>query len=232
MMDKVEKRRTRIPDKESLRNLKQYRSMTPDEFEAHWEDKVTGLDVNIEFEARIQRKLEEFSKDYDVSDLKANDKLALRALAQAFITLEDYEHFSYTLRSGGLDEDKISKLSRIGDLMSSIRKDISTLQADLKISRRSRKGDKEESVINFLEDLKQKASKFYESRMFYVFCPKCKMLMFTGWFLWPDGNNKVRLHCERVLDNGEKCDGLVFISSKELLDNRGVNISDIPDTFK
>lgn len=218
--------------KEGLRNLHQYKKMTDDEFEAFWENRSTGLEINQEFEKRVQRKLDEFERDYEVSDMKVNDFLALRALAQAFITLEDLEHYSYTLRHEGIDENTISKLARIGELMSAIRRDISTLQADLKISRKSRKGDKEESVLNFLEDLKSKAAKFYKDRMFYVFCPKCNMLMFTGWFLWPEGNNKVRLHCERVLENGEKCTGTVFVSSKELVDNRGVNTSNIPDFFK
>jgi hypothetical protein len=118
--------------------------------------------------------------------------------------------------------------------MSKLRGDISDMQNDLKITRRIRKGDQEETVISELERLKQKASEFYEQRMFYVWCPKCNMLLFTGWFLYPDEKmNKLTLVCNRPLDEeGNICGHKFTVTSKELLDKRGVNKDDIPESMK
>jgi hypothetical protein len=100
--------------------------------------------------------------------------------------------------------------------MSDLRSDISHLQDDLKISRKVRKGDKEESVITYLEGLKQKAKQFYESRMFYAVCPDCNMLLASSWFLNPELDNRLILVCKR-------CDKNVLVNSKDMLAKKGSN---------
>jgi len=84
--------------------------------------------------------------------------LTLRALAQAYITLEDYERYSYIIRTEekGIDLDRIYNLDKMSNIMSNIRKDISSMQTDLDITRKVRKGDKESNLINELEDFKKK----------------------------------------------------------------------------
>ena len=221
--------------KESLRNLVQYRDLSEEDFEKVWNEYSTGVVTNKEFENRIKDKINEFSKDYDLDDLKANDMLTLRALAQAYITLEDYERYSYIIRTEekGIDLDRIYNLDKMSNIMSNIRKDISSMQTDLDITRKVRKGDKESNLINELEDLKRKANEFYRERMFYVWCPKCKTLLFTGWFLYPEEpRNRIRLVCNRKLEDGSICGETLLIGSKELLENRGVNIEDVPEYFK
>jgi hypothetical protein len=158
--------------------------------------------------------------------LKSNDKLVLRALAQAYITLEDLEKYSYIHRLDGLsDSSSVFELEKLNNVMSGLRKDISSMQGDLKITRKVRKGDKEESVINYIENLKAKAKQFYKEKMFYIFCDKCSMLIATVWFLWPEEFNKMAFHCKRC---GEK----VTVHSSELLEKKGVNIDDVPESFK
>lgn len=215
--------RLQASSKKRIRSLRQYAKMTDDEFEELWEEKITGVEGVQEFESRIQRKIDSFAKDYDLEDLKANDKLTLRALAQSYITLEDLENYSYRERLGGISEDKILSMEKINNMMATLRKDISNMQNDLKITRRIRKGDKEESVINYIEDLKLKAKRFYEEKMSYIYCPECNMLLATVWTLYPQGRNKITLTCNRTLQNGEKCGTTFTVSTKELLERRGTN---------
>lgn len=222
-----------IPSKKRFRALKQYRDLSEEEFDEFWENKIAGMQLNENFEERIKDKIDEFSEDYDLEDLKANDKLVLRALAQAYITLEDYELYTFNLRSeGGIGNINIVELEKTNNIMSSLRKDISNMQNDLKITRKIRKGEREESVINTIEDLKQKAREFYRNRMYYVWCDECKMLLATTWFLYPDSNNRMVLECQRKNEDGTICGNKVDITSKFLTENRGVNISDVPEWFK
>lgn len=225
-------RKLTADSKNRIRNLRQYAKMDDDEFEALWEQKLTGVENINEFEKRIDKKIQSFSQDYDLDDLKANDKLTLRALAQAYITLEDLENYSYKNRLGGISDEKILYMEKVNNIMSSLRKDISSMQNDLKITRRVRKGDKEESVINYIEDLKQKAKRFYQSKMSYVFCPTCGMLLGTVWVLYPDSKNKLTFTCRReiILSDEQKqsekktyCDTVVTVTTKELMEKRGSN---------
>lgn len=221
-----------VPSKDRIRKLKQFVDLTDEEFEEYWATRVTGYVGGAEFEDRIKKKFEEFSEDYDLSDLKANDKLVLRGLAQAYITLEDLESFSFGMRMGGIEETDITKLERINNMMSVLRKDISSMQNDLKITRRIRKGDKEESVIALIEKLKAQAKEFYESRMMYVWCDKCNMLLFTGWFLYPEEANRIHLICKRETEKGVYCNNKMTLTSKDLLQKRGINVDNVPEYFK
>lgn len=221
--DKVSSNRITVPDKVKLRNLQQYKNYTDDEFDEYYSQKIAGIVINQEFEKRIQRKINEFSKDYALDELNSNDKLLLRALAQAMINLEDSEIESYTIRAEGISLDNITLLEKLSKMMSELRGDISKLQDDLKITRRIRKSDKEQSVMTFLDDLKLKAREFYSNRMAFVYCD-CGMLLGTLWTLYPsESHNRIILVCNRILDNGEICGKRVTVTTKELLDNKGTN---------
>lgn len=233
--------RLNIPDPRKLRNLKQYRDMTDDEFGLAFEEKYTeDIDhkKSIEdFEKEIQRKIDEFGEDYDLTDLKINDKEILRALVQATLALESYELYLFKQRQidgGKLNMDNILVFDKINKVMSDLRADISKLQGDLKITRKIRQGDKTESVLVYLEDLKQKARKFYESRMMYVTCPKCNQLLFSGWFLFPKAKNKITFTCNRFIDDNDVICGNTFsVTSEELLKNKGFNnLAVIPEGMR
>ncbi len=228
----MENKKLSTPSKNRLRSLKQYRDMSEEEFDDFWSKKITGVDTIKEFENRIEKQLKKFEDDYDLEDLKVNDMLSLRALAQAYISLEDLENYSYNFRTGGIDSERILEMDKVSNVMSNLRRDISTMQNDLKISRRTRKGEKEATVLGYLEDLKTKAKQFYRNKMSYVFCDKCNMLLFTGWFLYPEENNTITLTCHRKLPDGELCGNKIKITSKELLSKRGVNLDTVPDFFK
>lgn len=224
---------TKMVNIESLRNLKQYRDLTDDEFYERMARKEIDLEPIKEFEDRIQRKIDDFGEDYDLTDMKFNDRETLRALAQVMITLEDMETYSYKLRAMGISEETLTLYDKVSTQLTKLRSDISSLQDILKISRKVRKGDKEESVLNFIEDLKDKAKRFYEAKMSYIYCPNCSMLLGTVWTLYPNSKNKISLTCQRTLDNGDKCNTVVSVTTKELLEMRGSNNPEImPESMR
>ena len=199
------------------RHLKQYAKMTDEEFELAWDAKMAGTHPLKEFEDRINRKLAEFERDYDLSDMTSNDKLQLRGLAQAFINLDDMEIFIYRLKRDGITSGNIGLLKDCSEIINKIKVDISKTQDDLKITRKGRKDSRENSAIELVENLKKKAKEFYEAKMTYIFCPTCGELLGTFWILYKnEERNKITLYCNKKLDNGEKCNTKVEFRPKQL----------------
>ena len=183
-----------VPNKKKLKNLKQNQGLTDEEFDKVYDDKYLSVDKNTLFEKRIQEKLKEFSDEYDLTDMKVNDKVQLRALAQAEIQLEDLETAAYVLRQE-IATDNVLVLEKINNIMSKLRSDISMISNDLQLTRRIRKQSKEASVISYIDTLRDKARKFYKQKMLYVFCPECRMLLATTWLMYPDSNNSLKTKC-------------------------------------
>jgi hypothetical protein len=210
----------------SLKNLPQYRGKSDEELaeilrtrEERVENKKTDSIETLE--EKILEKLEEFILDYDISDLKYNDKETLRSMMIALINLEDLDMQSFEITAGGVDHDNLNLLDKINSMSSKLRSDISKMQDDLKISRKIRKSNKEESVITYLEDLRVKAKAFAESRMSYVFCPSCNMLLSTLWVLYTEEKKNVLiLKCNRKLQDGEICGEIVKINLADLAEDK------------
>lgn len=222
----------RAQSKSQLRNLYQYKNLSDEEFDKMWEDNHTVIEGG-DFEERIKKKLDEFSNDYDIDDLKINDKETLRAFIQAIIALEDYEVMVFAIRTDeSVSQGNITVLDRLSKIMSDLRKDISKFQDDLNITRKIRKSDKESSVISYIANLKEQARQYYEEKMSYIYCPSCNMLLSTVWVLYPDEDNKITLKCHRIMNDGRPCGNKVTVTTKELMDNRGTNKPDItPDSL-
>lgn len=227
-----ERKRFAVKHPNRMRNLKQYKNLTDDEYAEVISQMEMNAAPSFALEDRIERKLKEFEKDYDLTDLKINDMLVLRALIQAILQLEDLEQAANKVREEGILSSSIAVLRELNNMMVGLRKDISSMQEDLKITRKHRKGDKEANVISYLEDLKIKAKQFYEEKMSFIFCPKCSMLLGTVWTMYPDRKgNVIKLTCRRDLGEGKTCDTEVIITPKELLDMGGTNKEDIPESL-
>lgn len=219
--------------KSKIRHLRQYQNMTDEEFDAMFDKKVQGVVPDATWERRIQKKLDEFGEDYDLSDLKINDKYTLRALAAAVLHLEDYDSVIGQIKSAGIDDANMYRLNTLSKIQTDIRSDISKMQDDLKISRKTRRSEKQEDTISFIDDLKKKAKKYYEQKMMYIFCPKCNTLLATMWFLYPQfKSNVIKLQCHRDIGDGIVCDGEVHITSAWLLENGMRNKVNVPDSMK
>ena len=216
-------KQTRIeaPDRRKFRGLRQFKDMTDEEFEAYWEEQDKADEVilstsGVDFEERINGKLAQFEEDYDLSDMKFNDTETLRGLCQALIQLEDLEQAGYVIREGGISLNNLTILDKLAQQMSRTRLDSLKMQEDLKISRKVRQLDKNISAIAELEMLKAKAKAHYEEKMIYIFCPKCKMLLSTSWFLFDEAENVMRLECHRILDTGKICGHIFDVKSKDM----------------
>lgn len=204
--------------KKSMRNLKQYRHLPEEEFEKVYREIVSNVASQKLFEERIQEKFEELANDYDLEDLNANDILMLRNMIQAMLQIESLEQLAFQLRSGAVDEHTINLLGKINTQINDLVDRVSKIQSDLNITRKARKQDKEQSVSDYIEFLKQKAAEFYKQKMQYIFCPNCNTLLGTIWTLYPeDKRNKVVLYCNRKIDDNTTCDTkVVFITSENL----------------
>lgn len=236
-------KRVKPVDTRSLRNLAQYKNMSDKEFAHHMKEReerrilkaAVPQQVDKTISERAKEKVEEFEEDYDLSDLKYNDREALDSLINATIMLEDLESQIHRIQHSGIDLTNLTLIDKLNKMASDLRSDIIKYQDSLMITRKIRKSGSEESVLSYIDNLKIKANEFYQSRMSYVYCPECKMLLGTAWFLYPDEEkNTIRLVCNRVkpveeAGIGEICGTEVIVTSKELMKNRNKNITDVPD---
>jgi hypothetical protein len=151
---------------------------------------------------------------------------------QSIITVEELNKMAYDLRVDGISQDNVLVVEKINRMITEQLTAISKMQDDLKITRKYRKGQENESVLAFIDVLKKKAKEFYDKKMFIVTCPKCKKWIFSGWFLFPDSKNKIVLTCTSVTDDGGKCGEVITITSKELLERRGFSEASLfPETL-
>lgn len=156
--------------------------------------------LNIDFEdldALAESKLEEFKKDYDLDELTSNDKLSLKELARTLARLDIYNEmfnriFKDTLGEGNrADMQKLKLLQKFSD---DALNSASKLQTDLRIVRKNRKSE-EASVEDYIKNLKYRAKKFLESRLSYIYCPKCKTLVSTLWLLDYESGSRFKFTC-------------------------------------
>ena len=211
-------------NKRSLRNLTQYRNMTDAEFEEIQAKKEFDAEPDKMWEDRIKRKMDEFSKDYDLDDMKINDLYSLRALCAAILRLEDYDSKIGKLMRQDANEFTLGDIRTLSEQQKGLRDSISKLQDDLKISRKVRKSDKEETAEKTIAELQRKAKKFYTQKMMWIICPKCNTVLATAWFLYPEeGGNSIKVKCHHDLADGTKCTGEIEIGARKLVEMGGCN---------
>lgn len=232
------KRMTSVNPK-SLKNLPQYAKMSDEDFQKVLNSKIDTEETNREFKDRIDEVMAKFEKDYDLSDMTINDMNSLNSLCKETVRLEDIQEALYELQtridisSGTTNTALLLMLEKYEKSNSSIISNISKLQDELKITRKIRNSSREDSVLAFIENLKVKAKKFYDSRMMKVFCPKCNTLIFQGWFLFPSQKNSITLICNTTGRDGNKCGHKFTVNSPELLTNHGTNnTTNMPDSLR
>lgn len=196
-----------------LRNLPQYRDKTTEELEKIRDGIVLGR-----LEDRIAGVIKSFEKDYNLTDMAANDMLYLEELAKVFLLLNDLEGSLRTeLEKENTDWLNFEKINRATE---TLRVSASRIQRDLNITRKARQDTKGQSVVDFIEDLKTRAKHFLEDRLLEVYCPKCKMLLCKVWYLYPLEDNVLNFVCGR-----KKCGFTFEVTSKYLKKHRNKNIA-------
>lgn len=217
----------------SLKNLPSMKNKTPEELQELYRQKIEEKMKQESWEEAKEKIMQEYANNYDLDDLKPNDLASLESLIHATIMLRTYESQMREISSDGTNYENIPIIEKLGKVCSELRSDISKLQDDLKITRKTRKNDKEESVLTFIDGLKEKARKFYTAKTQWIFCPKCGMLLANVWWLYPNSkSNKIFLRCQREMPDGQVCGQEIMISAKELTELGGTNKQDIPDSLK
>jgi RNase P subunit RPR2 len=220
----MENKRLNIPNKKRMRNLSQYRGMSDEDFEDFWnnEHEEEELDEELfeELERRKQERLSILEKDYDFSDMKANDMMQLEALVLAMLQLDDLEKEVYKRRTDIADTN-VLVLEKLNNMLSKLRSDISTISTDLQLTKKIRNKSKDISVVQRWNDLAQKAANFYKQKMLYIFCPDCRTLLANVWLLYPEERkNKITLFCDH-------CNTKHEINLDELYETGNKNLPDI-----
>ncbi len=215
------KQRLASQSKKQLRNLRQYADMTDEEFEEMFESlKEEELD-EAALEAEIEKGLSDFEDDYDLSDMKINDRIVLRNLVISMISLEALEKL-FVVQRENLNDANILLMDRTSGVMSKLRHDISDMQSDLKLTRRIRKEGREESFMSWLENTREKAEKFYKRKHLYVFCSNCRRLLATIWLLYPDADQEFHFTC-----GNEECKHSGEVYLKYLYETDNKNLEDV-----
>ncbi len=193
---------------EQLKNLPQYRNKSHEELEQIAEDINRGST-----EGRIQSIKDRFTDDFDLSDMTANDRLTLDALARAFILSEDMHRDMEEAR----EEGQYNLVGSINRELHRIHQDISKFQDDLNITRKARQDTGEHSIVEFIEDIKSRSKKFMRERLSEIYCEKCNMLIAKVWFLYPDSENHLRFVCNR-------CGKITEFNSKSIEKNKNKQV--------
>lgn len=191
-----------------LANLPQYKGLSEKELEKV-RDRILSGDTG-----KIDEILNSFEKDYDLSNMTANDMLALRELARIFAALGIVENKIKDVLSEGED---VSTFERLNKVASQLRSDASSIQKDLNITRKARQDAGGQSVVEFIEELKKRAQLFLKDRLVEIYCPKCKMLLCKVWFLYPEQPNEMTMICGR-----ERCGHKFSLKSGSLVLNKNI----------
>lgn len=208
-----------------LRNLPQYKGFSDEMLELKRREIIDGDTTD-----KVERMLEAFEKDYDLSGMAANDLVALRNLAQQYVYMKE---INKRIEVSLLDSDTATDLERLIRIAGNVQKLITDIQTNLAITRKQRKVDKEQDIVTAWDDLKQRAKRFLSERLSYIYCPECRMLLANVWFLYPDEEkNVLRLRCNRIIDDtsGKICNNEFTVTSRELVKLEGRNITGVLPT--
>jgi hypothetical protein len=198
-------------------------------------DDVVNLDpdrVYQDVKDRAQVLYNNLGKDYDLTDLNENDRVSVMDWCTIMVRIEDLEREVSNVMTNDTSNDKWNTIEKINRILTTLRSSASTYQSDLSITRKARKGDNDTSVVAFIDNIKQRARQMLDERLSYIYCPKCRELLATTWFLFPDvnGGNSITLTCGRTLDNGKICGHRFTVTSKELSEKGNRNLTEVLPT--
>lgn len=227
-------KRLRTPNKNSMRNMKQYKDMSDEEFDSLYSEVVFGVKKDELAEEKFNRLMKQFEDEYDLTEMLPNDRVVLKNLISAMLQLDDYTDVLEEISKEGITQGNILIVRELNTICKTLRTGISEMQNDLKITRNVRKADKEVSVINYLEDLKVKAKTFAHRKMHYVFCEKCGQLLATIWWQINDSkNNVIVVTCNRKTEDGGTCGWSKRLTAKDLTEMGGTNrIEVLPESMR
>ncbi len=123
----------------------------------------------------VKAKLETYLDTYELDDLnRANDLASLRQLAHFEIIIENLQSELSSIKSSGSDTKRVKDLNAaLRDAVNSY----TSLQTTLGIDRKKRSSEAEESVISYIDKLKDQAKKFWSFRLSSLKCEDCNLTL-------------------------------------------------------
>jgi hypothetical protein len=235
-MTEEKKRRKRIPSRESLKGLTGWKDKSEEDFEESYQLAMFGALKDQLVEEKINRLRKQYEEEYDLEELLPNDRAVLATLIQSTVLLDLYQNtlFSILKNPDATSDVNITKAKSLGDVCNKLTSDISKMQGDLAITKKDRKNSKEASVINFIEDLKVKAKRFYMSKMVTIICPNCSTVLATCWTLYSEHRStKLHVKCHRKLEENKVCGYEGDFTISDLYANGGSNRVDLlPESLR
>lgn len=121
----------------------------------------------------LNEKLKTYFETYELDELnRANDMASLRQLAQFEIIIENIQTELSAIKSVGSDHKLVKDLNTaLRDAVNSY----TSLQTTLGIDRKKRQSESEESVISYLDKLKDQAKKMWAARLKVLKCKDCSL---------------------------------------------------------
>jgi len=172
----------------------------------------------MDLQRQTEAELERLNKEYDLSDLAENDRRQLEELASA---LAQASFFNWLLQDEAKKETiDVRKLKDLQKLLTDSRKDISSIQGDLRIDRKNRER-KTESVPEYVKDIKTRALKFLSERLSYIYCPKCKFLLGNIWLYKYNLGSKFKFICPQ-------CENEFIVIDSALEDRKNLSDAIVP----
>lgn len=206
-----------VKNKNKIRNLVQYKNMSDEDFEQAWEDLNVREDLE-DIDSRIDQIMNDFSLNYDLRDMNANDTLALRELAKTFVLLDTLGR----IEQQAIEDGAVVQLRTLSQIKKEYLDNSSKLQEDLNIKRKQRQNDTGDTLDVYLPSILKKADNFYEERLAYIYCPKCKMLCANAWFTDWRVYNQIHITCPRP-----GCEHKFHVTSEYLTEHGNKNIEGV-----
>lgn len=203
-------------NKNSLRNLPQYRDLPEEIFNQKWADYIGQPDSD--FNAKVDKIMEDLAQNYDIRDQYANDTLSLRELANLYVSLERLNKIEQQM----LDDGNYSQLNNITRIKNDYILTASKLQNDLNITRKARQAEDGETLDVYLPSAQRKAVNFLSQRLAYIYCPQCKMLCANAWFTDWNVSNTLDITCPRI-----ECNHKFKVTSNYLAEHKNKNIDGV-----
>lgn len=121
----------------------------------------------------LKKRLEKYLEAYELDDLnKANDMAVLQQLAQFEIIIENLQNELASIKTVGEETKKVKDLNTA---LRDATQSYTNLQTTLGIDRKKRQSESEESVISYIDKLKEQSKKVLDRRLKVLKCKDCKL---------------------------------------------------------
>jgi hypothetical protein len=185
-----------------LKNLKLYRDKTDEEIIEMLKNRQASVPKQSSskertYEDRFNEKLDNLTREFGVDMNNSNDPLMLENLVNQLLQAEDTNKDIRAVQSKeNKTKDDILTLKALGDFQRDIQMTIADLQDKLGITRKVRKEKAVDDIPQFLDNLLDRAKRYWADKTHPVMCPKCDIELARYWLNFPELTTITYFTCE------------------------------------